>query len=76
MTFMREVAIANPGKKILAVTHGGLIRFFLIKLGVGDHNTLRAGTVKNGSFVKIETDGTDFYVKEMSGIQFVNQNAK
>ena len=72
VTFMREVAIAKPGKKILAVTHGGLIRFFLIKLGVGDHNTLRAGTVKNGAFVKIETDGIDFFVKEMSGVQFVN----
>lgn len=69
-TFIREVAIANPGKKILIVTHGAMIRIFLIRLGEGNYNTLRAGTVKNGSFIKVVSDGTDFLVKEMSGIQF------
>lgn len=71
-TFLREVAIANSGKKILAVTHGAIMRFFLIKLGFGNHNSLRAGTVKNGAFVKLQTDGIDFFIKEVSGVQFAN----
>ena len=71
-TFLRETAIGYPGKKILAVTHGSVMRFFLIKIGAGTHNSLRPGSVKNGAFIKLETDGIDFFIKELSGIQFAN----
>ncbi len=71
-TFIREVAVANPGKKVLVVAHGAIIRYFLIRLGVGDYKTFRGSSIKNVGFVKIESDGTDFFVKELSGIQFVN----
>jgi broad specificity phosphatase PhoE len=72
MTFIREVAVANPGKKVLVVAHGAIIRYFLIRLGVGNYQNFRGRSIKNGGFAKIETDGTDFFVKELSGIQFVN----
>lgn len=72
ITFIREVAVANPRKKVLVVAHGAIIRFFLIRLGVGTYENLRGKSIKNGGFIKIESDGTDFFVKELSGIQFVN----
>lgn len=72
ITFLREAAIGNPGKTILVVTHGAVLRFFLIKLGSGDHKSLRSGAVKKGAFIKLQTDGIDFFIKELSKIQFTN----
>ena len=72
LTFIRETAIGFPGKTILVVTHGGIIRASLVKFGFGNYENLRPGAVKNGAFVKLKTDGTDFFVKEVSGVQFAN----
>lgn len=67
ITFLREAAISHPGKKILVVTHGGIMRAFLIKLGVSDYkNPVFIG---NAGYIKLETDGVDFYVKEVDGIE-------
>ncbi len=68
LTFIREVATANPGKTILLVTHGSFMRLALIKLGFGDYKSLAPGTVDNGGWVKFESDGTDFLIKEYEGI--------
>ena len=48
------------------VTHGAIIRAFLVKLGYGSYKTI--GWVGNGSYVKIETDGIDFFIKETKGV--------
>lgn len=67
LTFIREVAVANPGKTILAVSHGGIMRAFLKKLGL--KNTIRGG-IRNNAYIKLETDGVEFDIKETSGITF------
>lgn len=72
LTFLREIAIRYPGKKIIVVSHGGIIRQFLIRIGFGTYEELIHGGVKNGAFVKLQTDGVDFFVKEVSGIQLAN----
>ena len=72
INFLKEIAISYPGKKILVVTHGAVMRFFLIKLGVGNHRSLRPGAVKSSGFIKLQTNGTDFLIKELSKIQFSN----
>lgn len=64
--FIREIAIANPGKTILAISHGGIIKALLIKLGHGTYKTIR--NVSNGGYLKLETDGTDFFIKEVIGV--------
>lgn len=67
ITFLREAAISHPGKKILVVSHGGIMRAFLIKLGVSDYkNPIFVG---NAGYIRLETDGVDFYVKEVEGIE-------
>lgn len=66
ITFLRELAITHPGKIALAVTHGAVIRAFLVRLGYGTYKTI--GWVHNGAYVKIETDGIDFFIKEVKGV--------
>lgn len=66
--FIREISVGYPGKKILFVTHGGIIRWFLIHLGYGNIKTLPPGSISNTSYVKIESDGVDFFIKEVFGI--------
>ncbi len=72
LTFLREVAIGYPGKNILVVTHGGIIRTSLVKFGFANYDNLRPGAINNGAFIKIKSDGIDFFVKEVSGIRFTN----
>lgn len=66
--FLREIAIGNPGKKILAVSHGGLIKSFLIHLGFATYKEIRM--IGNGGYVKLESDGTDFFIKEVKNVNF------
>lgn len=61
--FIREVAIAYPGKNVLMVTHGGLLRAFLDHAGFkipnySDH------PMKNAGYLIIESDGVEFNMKE------------
>lgn len=61
--FIREVAVAYPGKNVLMVTHGGLMRAFLSHVGFKipeyfDH------PMKNTGYLIIESDGIEFILKE------------
>lgn len=73
ITFLREIALAYPGKNVLVVCHGGPIKLLLIHLGWATYNQLRfhESTVKpieNGALVKVSCDGVDFRVLETRGI--------
>lgn len=68
ITFLREIAVFYPGGNILVVTHGGVMRAFLLHLGFGDPKTLPPGSIENTAYVKILSDGVDFFVKETFGI--------
>lgn len=69
ITFIREIAVAYPGGNVLVVTHGGVMRAFLLHLGFGDEESLPAGSIKNLAYIKLETDGVDFFIKETFGIE-------
>ena len=68
ITFLREVSLANIGKKVLIVTHGGTIRVLLGHLGYinpkGDHDVY----INNTAIVQIACDGVDFIIKEIDGV--------
>lgn len=74
LTFLREIGLAYRGKTVLVVAHGGIMKTLLIHLGYATYQTLGHGAVKNCAYIKIETDGTDFFVKETSGITVVPRN--
>lgn len=69
ITFFRETAIAYPGKNILAVSHAGTIRALLVKLGYATNDELPHGSIKNTSYVVLDCDGVDFFVRETVGVE-------
>lgn len=68
LTFIRETAVGYPGKNVLVVSHGGILRATLVKLGFGTYQELSHGAIENLGYVVIESDGTDFFIKETQGI--------
>jgi broad specificity phosphatase PhoE len=69
MIKLREIAVAYPNKTVLVVSHGGPIRMFLAKTGYADKESLYGGTFKNAGYVKVLSDGVDFFVKEVLGLK-------
>jgi broad specificity phosphatase PhoE len=67
LTFLSEIAVANPGKTVLVATHGGPMWMFLVKLGFSDYQHFLE--IKNLAHIKLESDGVDFFIKETSGIE-------
>lgn len=68
ITFLREISLAYSGKKVLVVSHGGVLRNLLIHLGFATYDNLSTGGVSNASYIILESDGVDFFVKETVGI--------
>ena len=68
MRFLREVAAANIGKSVAVVTHGGIIKVVLAELGWVSKDEFYKVEVKNAGYVVIESDGTDFKIKDLMGI--------
>ena len=66
--FLREVAIAYKGKNILVVSHGGVMKLLLIHFGSASYDNYEKLFVKNTSYIKLESDGVDFFIKETKGI--------
>lgn len=64
MRHLREIAIAYPGKTILIASHGGIMRYLLIKLGWASYDELATHGIKNAAFIKVACDGIDFFIKE------------
>lgn len=68
ITFLRETAIAYAGKTVLMITHGGVLRTFLTKLGFAEREKLTPGSLKNAGYILVESDGVDFFLKKVEGI--------
>jgi len=69
ITFIREMAVAYKGKTILAVTHGGIIRAFLLRLGFLTYKNPLHSTIQNTAYIKLLSDGVDFFIQETKGIK-------
>ena len=65
---LREIAVSFPGKTVLVVSHGGCIVNFLIKVGYGTRAQLPSASFANAAYVKMLSDGVDFFVKETNGV--------
>jgi len=67
-TVMREIAVAYPGKNVLLVSHGSVMRTILIHLGHGTPQELGSHVVTNLGYFVLESDGIDFTILETHGI--------
>ena len=68
ITFLRETAVAYPGKRILVVTHGAMMRILLIHLGLGTYEEIPPNAVDNGAYMQLQSDGVEFFIRETEGI--------
>ena len=68
ITFLRETAIVYGGKIVLVATHGSMINALLIHLGFGTYAEISPNAISNGAYIKIESNGVDFFIKGTKGI--------
>lgn len=68
ITFIREIAVAYSGKNVLVVCHAGIMRMFLIKLGYASYHEIPPHSLENTGYFVLESDGTDFLLKEVRGV--------
>lgn len=66
--FIREASIAHLGKNVLVVTHGGVMRAFLNHLASDKGKEIQPGSIENTAYIRLFSDGVDFFIKETSGI--------
>lgn len=71
---LREIAVAYPGKTVLIGAHSSIMRTLLIYLGWATHEELLGGSgaIDNTAYLKLASDGTDFFIQELSGIRKTN----
>lgn len=69
LLFLREIAVGHPGKTILIVCHGGVMRDLLVHLWWAKQTELRRYAIQNTGYFVLESDGVDFYVKDTVGIE-------
>lgn len=69
ITKLREIAVTYPGKTILVVSHGSIMRTLLIHLGYDKREALGPGALTNSAYVKLKSDGIDFFVDKVVGYQ-------
>ena len=68
ITSLQNVALEYAGKTVAVVSHGRVMRVFLIKLGFARYDDLPSGSIDNTGYFILETNGADFLVKENHGI--------
>lgn len=66
--FLCETAKAYPGKTVVVVNHAYVMRSFLMSQKFAKHDELRGGTIANGGYIVVRTDGKEFKVIKTYGI--------
>lgn len=64
---LQDIANQYPDKTVLVITHGGMIRGFLIKNGYGDFDKI--GSIENCGYIKVGYDGKKYIVMQVKGLK-------
>lgn len=67
--FLREIGATFLGKTVLVVSHGAIMRSLLMHLGFARFDEIPPGSLKNTGYIKLETDGVDFFIQEVVGVE-------
>lgn len=68
ITFLREIAVAYPGKNVLAISHSVMISALLIHLGYVKYHENPTYLFPHDSYLILESDGIEFNIKEVRKI--------
>ncbi len=69
VTFLRETAIIYKNKTVLVASHSDIMHKFLIHIGFGTYKNFPLSSVDNAAYVKLASDGVDFFVQETKRIK-------
>lgn len=76
ITFLREIAVAYSAKTVLVVSHSTIITSLLIHLGYISYKDNPHYFIPHNSYIKLRSDGVDFFIEETEGIRKNNRNNK
>ena len=68
ITWLREVAVAYPGKNVLVISHGGVLRLLLIHLGYGTYQQLPPFSIDNTGYLVLKSDGVEIEIEKVVGV--------
>lgn len=68
ISFLREITNTHKNKNVLIVTHGSILRYFLITIGFGTYEEIPVEAVKNTGYVHVELEANEFRLKYTSGV--------
>ena len=66
--FLEEISVAYAGKTILVVCHGNIMRSLLVFLRHAKYDEFATGTLENTGYYILESDGTNFFIKDVKGL--------
>jgi broad specificity phosphatase PhoE len=75
ITVLREIALAYTGQTVLVVSHQTIMRTFLVHLGYVKYANLPEGSITNAGYIKLLSDGVDFYVEKTHGVNPMKESA-
>jgi broad specificity phosphatase PhoE len=67
---LERVADDYPGKTAIVVSHGTVMRTFLMYTGYGTLDELVEDVIQNTGYIMVETDGKGFDVREAVGLRY------
>lgn len=73
ITFMQKVAREHEDQTIVIITHGQFLRKFLIKFKYGTEKEFAPGSVESGGYLKLESNGHDFFATETHGVKIIEE---
>lgn len=69
VSFLHAAAVTYAGKTVLVVSHGAVLRTFLVYTGYATRDEVPAGSIKNGGYLIVESDGTHFFIRGHRGLE-------
>lgn len=69
INIIQEISAQYPNQTILIISHGNIIRSFLVCLGYGSFKELPHESIANTGYVVVETDGKEFSIQETYGVR-------
>jgi broad specificity phosphatase PhoE len=68
-SFLRKRVSVYQGQNVLVVSHSNAMRTLLVHFGFASHQELPSGAISNTGYFVLESDGTEFIVRETAGVQ-------
>jgi len=73
ISFLQDESQKYENKTFIIITHGQFIRKFLVAYKYGSEKEFAPGSVENGGYLKLESNGHDFFATETYKIHLIEE---